>query len=685
MEKTPDILNRELSWLAFNHSVLQEAADPNVPLIERIRFLGIFSNNLDEFFKVRVASVRRLIELKVDNTKLTGGDPKKLLNQIQKTVIRLQKIFDETYERLIKELKSEGIHIINEHDLNPRQSEFIDEFFVDKLLPVLAPIILSDSRPFPRLRDKSIYLAVKLTNPKENKYGLIELPRKTLPRFIELPKEGDNRYIILLEDVIRVKLKDIFRILPFNGFKAYTIKITRDAELDIDNDLTKSFLEKISKGVKGRKKGQPVRFVYDKRLPRDLLLYLKKRLKIDDEDSMIPGGIYHNFKDFMEFPNISHKRLEYQKLKPIQHPAFAQETRIINNILKEDILLYYPYHNFSHFISLLREAAIDPEVTSIQITLYRVAMFSMVMNSLINACLNGKKVTVVIELQARFDEESNIYWSKKLEEAGAKVLFGIPGLKVHAKILLIGKKNSKNKTEYISCVSTGNFHEGTAKVYSDVTLFTANKSICKEVKAVFNFIEFPFKPVYFRHLIFSPNQMRNKLYSLIENEVRNVKEGKKGYFYLKINNLVDQKLIRKIYAASQAGVDVTLIVRGICSLKPGIPGLSENITAISVVGRFLEHSRIFIFGNDGNELYYISSADWMPRNLDHRVEIASPVYDPILQNELKNLIMLQLKDNVKARIINEVQDNEYRKIGSKPVNSQIELYHLLKNNKLRTT
>lgn len=684
MNKKPDILNRELSWLAFNHSVLQEAADPSVPLIERMRFLGIFSNNLDEFFKVRVASVRRLIELNLNKNKLTGIDPKKLMNQIQKTVISHQQFFDKTYEDILKGLKAEGIHIINEHSLSEKQSAFIDEYFVEKLLPVLAPIILSDSRPFPRLKDKSIYLAIKLTNRKETKYALIELPRKTLPRFIELPKEEDDRYIILLDDVIRAKLKDIFRILPYTEFKAFTIKITRDAELDIDNDLTKSFLEKISKGVMGRKKGQPVRFVYDKRISRDLLLYLKKRLKIDNEDNMIPGGIYHNFKDFMGFPNISAKRLEYHKLKPVKHPAFTPGNRIINNIFKEDFLLYYPYHNFSHFISLLREAALDPEVTSVQITLYRVAMFSMVMNSLINACLNGKEVTVVIELQARFDENSNIYWSKKLEEAGAKVLFGVPGLKVHAKTLLIGRKNHKNKTDYISCISTGNFHEGTAKVYSDVSLFTANKKICKEVKSVFNFIEFPFKPIYLRHLITSPNQMRNKLYSLIDNEVINAKEGKKAYFVLKINNLVDQKLIQKIYEASQSGVDVTLVIRGICSLKPGIPGLSENINAIRIVGRFLEHSRIFIFGNNGQELYYISSADWMPRNLDHRIEVASPVYDPKLQNELKNLINLLLSDDTKARILNDVQDNKYRKTGPKPVNSQIELYNLLKNNKLRT-
>lgn len=685
MEMRRDFINRELSWLTFNHAVLQEAADKNVPLVERFRFLGIFSNNLDEFFKVRVASVKRLSELKVDTSKLTHEKPKILLNQIQKKVLELQNFFDDIFHTLLKELEKEGIFIINEKQLSKKQHEFVKDYFIEHLLPVISPIMLNNVKRFPPLKDKSIYFATKLSNDKPGgkfEYTLMELPLKTLPRFIQLPSEGDRKFIILLDDVIRSQMKYIFRKFPYTNFDSYTIKITRDAELDIDNDLTKGFLEKISKGVKGRKKGQPVRFVHDKKISADLLKFLKTQLRIDTDDNLIPGGRYHNFKDFMEFPNIGPKNLEYQKIKPLTHPSFCPEESILDLIDKKDILVYFPYHNFLHFVNLLREAAIDPTVTSIRITLYRVARVSKVINTLINASLNGKEVTVVIELQARFDEESNIYWSKKLEEAGAKVIFGIPGLKVHAKLLLIGRKIHKHeKTQYTSCISTGNFHEGTARVYSDVSIFTAHKRITREVRTIFNFIEFPYKPIQLNYLLVSPVFMRNGLVELIDNEIENVRNGKKASIILKLNNLVDRKMISKLYLASQAGVQITLIVRGICSLIPGVPGLSENIKGTCIVGRFLEHSRIFIFENDGNELYYISSADWMTRNLDHRVEVVSPILDPDLQKELRHIIELHLSDNVKARIINDNQNNQYKKTGGKKINSQIEHYRYLSSNK----
>ena len=685
MENRKDFINRELSWLTFNHAVLQEAADKNVPLVERIRFLGIFSNNLDEFFKVRVASVKRLSELKVDTSKLTHEKPKILLNQIQKKVLELQNLFDDIFYTLLEELEKEGIFIINEKQLNKKQDKFVKDYFIEHLLPVISPIMLNNVKSFPPLKDKSIYLATKLSDDKPGgkfEYSLMELPRKTLPRFIQLPSEADKKFIILLDDVIRSQMKYIFRKFPYTNFDSYTIKITRDAELDIDNDLTKGFLEKISKGVKGRKKGQPVRFVYDKKMVPDLMGFLKTQLRIDTNDNLIPGGRYHNFKDFMEFPNIGQKNLQYQKLKPLTHPSFSPEESILDMIDKKDILVYFPYHNFLHFVNLLREAAIDPTVTSIRISLYRVARVSKVINTLINASLNGKEVTVIIELQARFDEESNIYWSKKLEEAGAKVIFGIPGLKVHAKLLLIGRKIHKHeKTQYTSCISTGNFHEGTARVYSDVSLFTAHKKITREVRMIFNFIEFPYKPIQLYHLLLSPVFMRNGLIDLIDNEIENAKNGKKASIILKLNNLVDRKMISKLYLASQAGVQITLIVRGICSLIPGVPGLSENIKATCIVGRFLEHSRIFIFENDGNELYYISSADWMTRNLDHRVEVVSPILDPDLQKELRHIIELHLSDNVKARIINDGQNNQYKKSVGKKINSQMEHYRFLSINK----
>jgi len=511
----------------------------------------------------------------------------------------------------------------------------------------------------------------------------MELPRKTVPRFIQLPKEEEKKFIILLDDVIRSQMKDIFRKFPYTSFDSYTIKITRDAELDIDNDLTKSFLEKIAKGVKARKKGQHVRFVYDKKMAPDLLGFLKARLQIDTDDNLIPGGRYHSFKDFMEFPNIGSKNLEYPKLRPLTHPSFSSEESILEMIDKKDLFIYFPYHSFSHIVNLLREAAIDPTVSSIRITLYRVARISKVINTLINASLNGKEVTVIIELQARFDEESNIYWSKKLEEAGAKVVFGIPGLKIHAKLLLIGRKLDKHeKTQYTACISTGNFHEGTAIVYSDATLFTANKKMTRDVKTIFTFIEFPYKPINLNHILVSPVYMRNGLVDLINNEIENARNGLKSSIILKLNNLVDRKMINKLYLASQAGVQITLIIRGICSLLPGVPGLSDNIKAICIVGRFLEHSRIFIFENAGKELYYISSADWMTRNLDHRVEVVSPILDPDLQKELRHIVDLHLSDNVKARIITDIQDNQYKKSGGRKINSQSEIYQLLSSNKL---
>jgi len=681
-----NLINREISWLAFNHEVLQEAANSKAPLIERMRFLGIFSNNLDEFFKVRVASIKRLSELEVDTTKITFEEPKELLKKIQKIVIRHQNLFNEIYQNLLKELRNEGIYIINEKQIKPFQKDFIREFFEEKVLPVINPLMFNNTQEFPRLKDKSIYLAIKLFNEKnlnDKEYALIELPHKSVSRFIELPGEKGRKYIIILEDIIRDQLETVFRKFPFNRMEAYTIKITRDAELDIDNDLTKSFLEKITKGVQQRKKGQPVRFVYDKQIPNDLLKYLKNRLKIDKEDYLIPGGRYHNFKDWMNFPNIGSKKLEYKTLTPLQHPAFNSKTGIIGQIKKKDILLFHPFYHFSQFINLIREAAIDPDVVSIRISLYRVvSRLSKVINALISACLNGKSVMVVIELQARFDEESNIYWSKKLEEAGAKVVFGIPGLKVHAKMLLIGTKTSSGKNSYTACISTGNFHEETSEVYSDVALYTADKKITREIKSVFNFIEAPYKPIKFKYLLVSPVFMRQNLVKFVDQEIANAQAGLKAGITLKINNLVDPKMIRKLYEASQAGVKIILIVRGICSLKPKIPGLSDNIEAISIVGRFLEHSRILIFENAGKPLYYISSADWMTRNLDHRVEISCPVFNTDLQNKLKALINLYLSDNVNARILNDIQDNQYKRTEGKEINSQIELYHLLKNNKL---
>jgi len=680
MERKVKTINREISWLSFNERVLQEAMDANVPLIERIRFLGIYSNNLDEFFKVRVATIKRMIDFGYDPEALDGEKPFKILSKIQDKVIELQQKFDYTFETILKELEKENIYLINEKQLTREQAEYVDLYFDSNILPFLSPILLSNVDEFPYLKDKSIYFAIKLTSRKGEvpvEYALMEIPSPLLDRFIILPSNDKKKYVILIDDIIRYCLKDVFSIFKYDYFEAYTIKLTRDAELDIDNDLSKSFLEKISKGVSERSKGQPVRFVYDKEIPKDLLDYIIKRLGFDPSDTIIPGTRYHNFKDFMGFPNLGDKHLVYEPLQPFSHPDIEKHESIIQLVLKKDIMLHYPYQKFNHFIDFLREASMDPKVKSICITIYRVAKNSKVMNALINAARNGKKVTVIMELQARFDEESNIYWSKKLEQVGANVLFGIKGLKVHCKLVLINREEDK-KIQKIAVISTGNFHERNAEVYTDVSLFTSDNRITCEVEKVFQFIDNTYLSFNYKHLLVSPMYMRKRLMQLIDNEAKNARKGKDAYIILKINNLVDNEMVRKLYYANRAGVKIKLIVRGICCITPGVPGLSENIEAISIVDRFLEHSRVFVFCNNNNELFYISSADWMTRNLDHRIEVACPIYDEELKKHLRMKIEVQLADNVKARIINDVQDNNYVRNDAPPVHSQLVLYNYYK-------
>lgn len=678
MTRKKYIINREISWLSFNERVLQEAADPQVPLIERIRFLGIFSNNRDEFFKVRVASLKRLINFGKSAKRVVGDNPKKVLNQIQETVMKQQQKFEITYQEVLRELEKEKIFIINENQLNAEQATFIKTFFQNKVLPVISPVMLHNVKNFPYLKDKSIYLTIKLMskNPAiDTEYALIEIPTDELSRFLVLPSVGDNKYLIILDDVIRFCLNDVFSIFKFDHYEAFTIKMTRDAELDIDNDLSKSFIEKISKSVKNRKQGQPVRFVFDAEITADMLKYLTNELELDSDDNLIPGGRYHNFKDFMGFPAFMGHHLVYVPAPPLPHKQIKTHESILEKIDKHDIMLHVPYHKFSNFINVLREAAIDPGVESISITLYRVARNSKVINALINALRNGKKVTVVIELQARFDEDSNIYWSKKLEEEGAIIHFGIKGLKIHAKLCLITRKKDKRLHNY-AILSTGNFHEGNARVYTDVLLLTADRRITGEVKKVFDFFEHTYKTFTYKHLLVSPLYMRRRIYSLIDNEIENARAGKEAWIMVKINNIVDTEMVKKLYEANNAGVKMKMIVRGICSLVPGITGQSENIEVISIVDRYLEHARIFVFCNNQDELYYISSADWMTRNLDHRVEVACPVYDPDLQKEIKEFLNIQFRDNVKARLINDQQDNQYIRNGdTEKLQSQEEIYN----------
>lgn len=656
------IINREISWLSFNERVLQEAQDKqNVPLIERIRFLGIFSNNLDEFFKVRVATIKRMIDIQEGGQRVEGEKPKRLMNNIQKKVLKLQNKFETTFHSILVELERHDIFIINEKELNPIQEIFVRKYFKEKIMPVISPIMLNNIGSFPYLKDKSIYFAIKLLQTSKSgtqEFALIEIPSDVLPRFIELPSESDRKFIILLEDIIRFELEDIFAIFECDSADAWTIKLTRDAELDMDNDVSLSFLELMSKGVMGRKTGEPVRFVFDNRIAKDLLDFIIHQLHLDEESNLIPGGRYHNFKDFMSFPNVGSDDLEYEKISPVWHKNIEYNKSILAVMKQRDFMVHVPYQDFNIFINLLQEAAIDPKVKEISLTIYRVARNSQVINALINACRNGKIVNVIIELQARFDEEANINWSRILEEAGATIYLGIPRLKVHAKLLCITRIEDRKPFLY-SCVSTGNFHEGTANVYSDLILFTSDKRITSEVKKVFDFFANIHQNQYYKHLIVSPLFMRKRLYRLIDNEIKYAKAGKKAKIFLKLNALVDKEIIYKLYQANNAGVDIELIIRGACSLIPGIPDMSERIQAISIVDKFLEHSRIFIFHNNGNPLYYISSADGMGRNLDRRIEIACPIFDKEIQKEIQEMIDIQLRDNIKARLINEDQDNPY--------------------------
>lgn len=675
-------INREISWLSFNHRVLQEAADKTVPLIERLKFLGIYSANLDEFFRVRVGTLYRVIRAGIKGKAVFGGSPQKILNEIQKLVVKQRKRFDKVFSELQRELEHEKIYIVNETELTAKQAAFVHQYFEDEVRPRLVPIMLDSLPEFPYLKNQVIYLAIYLqkSGTEKKSYALIEVPADVLPRFIVLPRIGDKNYVIMLDDVIRFGLKEIFSIFDFDTYGAYTIKLTRDAEFDIDDDITKSTFEKIAKSVKKRHFGQPVRFVYDRDIPEDLLHFILKKNKLTNFENLISGGRYHNAKDFINFPNIGGRHLKYQMPHSLPHKDLESEKSILQAIAQKDILLLYPYQSFHHVIDLIREAAIDPKVTSIKMTLYRVAKNSNVVNALINAIRNGKKVSVFMELQARFDEEANIYWTQKLEEEGAHLINGVPGLKVHAKLCLITRKEDKKRVKY-AVIGTGNFNETTARIYSDHALLTAEKKIASEVDHVFTFLENNYKTFTFKHLIVSPFYMRNKLNALIRNEIRNARAGKEASIHLKLNSLVDKKMIDKLYQASQAGVKIKMIVRGICSLVPGVEGLSENITAISIVDMYLEHSRVFIFCNDGDPKYYISSADWMIRNLDNRVEVATPVYDPKLKKQLQRFMEIQFQDSQKARILNEKQDNKQRNgTPGSGHRAQLEIFEHLKQN-----
>ena len=655
-------INREISWLAFNDRVLQEAEDPAVPLLERLRFLGIYSNNQDEFFRVRVATVRRIAKLG-QTVKEFVGDPDEVLEQIQDIVLRQQIRFDNTYQSLMEDLKKEFICVINETELTPSQGLWVRNYFQEEVRLNLFPIMIDNIKSFPTLRDTSIYLAVRLVStdqPRDTRYSLIEIP-DTLPRFVELPERGGKKYIILLDDVIRYNLDSIYYIFPHDRSEAFTIKFTRDAELDIDNDQTLSYINALEQSLKRRRIGDPVRLTYDKDMPAAFLDYLISKMKLSaEEDAIIPGARYHNFKDFMKFPHMGRTDLLHSRPEPLSHPHLPAGRSIYSVIRDRDIMLHFPYQSFHYLIDFLREAAINPKVSQIHLTLYRAAENSAVIRALINAARNGVDVTVVVELQARFDEEANIYWANSMQEEGIRVIFGVNQLKVHAKLCLIRRVEDGNVVDY-AFVGTGNFNEDTARIYTDLALLTTNPKITREVDRVFNFFERNYSLSKYKELFVAPFFMRNRFVNRINFEISNARAGQESWLFFKMNSLVDKKMIKKLYEASQAGVKIRLMIRGICSLMPGVPGLSENIEAISIVDKYLEHGRVFVFCNGGDPLYYIGSADLMTRNLDHRVEVMIPIYDKPLRQQLRDVLEIQWKDNVKSRYLDASLQNIYRK------------------------
>lgn len=674
ISKNNSYINREISWLQFNARVLQEAQDETVPLIERLRFLGIFSNNLDEFFKVRYATVKRIVEAgKGGKNQLGGIRAKELLEIITQIVINQQSESVGILNAIDEKLKQENIYIIDETQIDKAQHDFIKQYFLRQVSPALVTIILNDSIVLPNLKDSAAYLAVRMLMPGDKKqFALIEIP-KSVNRFVELPKQGDKSFIIMVDDLLRHCLSDIFNIFEYKSISAHMIKITRDGELDFESDLSKSFIEKISDSVKHRQVGEPVRFVYDKTINKETLRYLMSKMGIDDTDSIIPGGRYHNRRDYMGFPSLGRQDLLYNKIEPLPIKGLSLQSSIFSAIAKKDYLLYAPYQTFSYIVKFLREAALDPKVKTIKITIYRLAEISHIASSLINAAINGKSVTVSIELRARFDEQANIDYAQQMKDEGVNLIFGVAGLKVHSKMCVVEREEGKKITRY-GFISTGNFNESTAKIYTDYTLFTASQKILKDVNKIFGFFETNYKINTYKHLIVSPHYTQKAIFRLIDNEIENVQNGREGIIRLKMNSISSYPMIDKLYEASRAGVKIQMIVRGICCLIPGVEGMSENIEVISVIDKFLEHSRIYIFGNNEDTKLYISSADWMTRNIENRVEVSCPIYDDDIKNEIIETFNISWNDNIKARVLNDSQENEYRVNDKEKVRSQFAVY-----------
>jgi polyphosphate kinase len=680
----PIFFNRELSWLSFNYRVLQEAKDPRVPLYERIKFLAIYSSNLDEFFRVRVASLRSLLRLKQKSQDELKFDPKELLNDIHSTVYEQQEEFGKIYrEQIIPELKQNNVYIVSETELSDAHKNFVEEYFQDNVVKHVQPILLVKNKIKPFLLNRHLYLAVKLASKvssdekkkRRYSYAIVEIPTSKLPRFIRLPKVDDNYYVMFIDDIIRYNLPNLFN--AFDIVDTYSIKLNRDADLYIEDEFNGNLQQKIEKGLKKRDTGVPSRFLYDKSMPKRFLNFIKDSLDLEDDD-LVPGGRYHNYYDFFSFPNPGLKMLEYEKLSHIPHKTFDNRDNYFDLIAEKDQSLHFPYHSYKYVINFLEQAANDEKVSSIKVTQYRVASDSAIVKALIKAAKNGKEVMAFVELKARFDEEANIHWAEEMEKAGVKVFYSFPGLKVHAKMALIERIENDVPKRYCY-LSTGNFNEKTAKIYGDFGLFTNHGQLTIEAYVVFNYLARQEVDYKFKHLLVAQFNMRKKFSKLVEQEMENAINGKEAKITLKMNSLEDKKMIKKLYSASQAGVKIRIIVRGVCCLVPGVKGLSENIKVISIVDRFLEHARFYMFHNDGDELIYAASADWMKRNLSRRVEVAFPIYDDVIRDEVKKIIDLQIHDDAKARVIDKKDRNKYKANEERQlVGSQLATYDFLK-------
>ncbi len=672
-------IHRDISWLSFNYRVLQEAKDPTVPLLERLKFLAIYSSNLDEFFRVRVANHRNLMRVGRKTRQVFVYDPKVILKQILKIVNRQQMEFSEIFEKqIVPELGKHRIYIKRRLNLGQKQRAFVEKYFNENMLPYVQPVLLVKHKIRPFLNNASLYLMVHLKDKEDHstQYAIVKVPSDHLPRFIKLPSLNGRREIIMLDDVVRHCLSRMFP--GYDIEDTYSMKLTRDAELYIDDEYSGDLVAKIKSSLTKRHVGPPSRFVYDREMPQELLYFLIETFNLKKEDLLVEGR-YHNNFDFFGFPDFGLKHLKNKPLPPLPYKPLEAAADFFAAIRQKDHLVCPPYHSYDSVVRFFEEAAQDPKVTHIKITQYRVAKRSRIMNALMEAVENGKQVFVFIEVKARFDEEANLEWGERLQQAGVKVAYSLPGVKVHSKLALVRRMEGRT-AQFYAYLSTGNFHEETAKIYCDFGLFTVNKHLTTEAARLFTFLETGKEPkAGFEHLLVGQFAMREKIEQLVDREIMHAKAGAPSGITLKLNSIQDQKMMQKLYEASQAGVPIKLIIRGICSIVPGIPGISDNIKAISIVDRYLEHARVLIFHNRGNEEIYLSSADMMTRNLSWRVETVFPLFDEDARNCIKDIIDLQWRDNQKARILDAKQTNTYRTDATDiALQSQVETYYYLK-------